>query len=121
MFTSTVQFVCYAIPEFPAGHLLNTVNTPVKKTKIRAALKTSSCWSLGSPAPLHVDRLRLEEEPLSVRPTLSERRLSACLAPELGNLGGGWGRGGVCFFYWGGSLFSRGQEQKNKSEHRLLC
>lgn len=32
------------------------------------------------------DSLRLEE-PLSVRPTLSERWLSACLAPELGILG----------------------------------
>lgn len=41
-------------PRIPPGPLRNTVNKPVKKTKIRAALKTTSCWSLGSPAPLHV-------------------------------------------------------------------
>lgn len=41
-------------PRIPPGFFLNSVNKCVKKTKIKAALTTTSCWSLGFPAPLHV-------------------------------------------------------------------
>lgn len=72
-------------PRIPSRLLHNSVNKCVKEAKIRAALKTTSCWS--SRLPFESDPLRLEEEPLSVRATLSERRLSACMAPKLGILG----------------------------------
>lgn len=103
-------------PRIPPGPLLNTVNKPVKKTKIRAALKTTSCWSLGSPAPLHVGLTAAGGAALCQADSL--RAPAECLPGSRA-----WRSGGkkVCFFYWGGSLFSREQKQKNKIERRLLC
>lgn len=112
--TSRVQFAGNAIPEFPLGLLRNSVNKCVKKTKIRAVLKTTSCWSLGSPAPLHVGRTAAGGAALFQTDSL--RAPAECLHDSTAwySLGGG-----VCFCYWGGSPPSREQTEKNKIEDRL--
>lgn len=101
-------------PRIPLGLLLNSVNKRVKKTKTRAVLKTTSCWSLGSPAPLHVGATAAGGAALFQTDSL--RAPAECLHGSTA-----WHSGGekVCFCHWGGSLSSREQKEKNKIEDRL--
>lgn len=63
------------------------------------------------------DSLRLGE-PLSVRPTLSERRLSACLAPELGILGEK--KSLFLLLGWESFLQGAGAKEQNRTQTSVL-